>query len=237
MNIALIGYGKMGHEVEKIILDRGHSLTKIIDINNRNELKDLKKSGTDVAIEFTTPETVVENIYSCFEIGLPIVTGTTGWHDKLQEVSRVCGEKDSSLFYASNFSIGVNIFFAVNKNLAGIMERFEEYDVSLEETHHTQKLDAPSGTAVTLADIIEEELTRKKGWSLDASDRDMISVRAYREGDVKGNHKVKYESEIDFIQLEHNAKNRKGFALGAVLAAEFLQMKKGVYTMQDLLGI
>lgn len=237
MKIVLIGYGKMGREIEKTAIEKGHSILARIDIDNYQELDQNLAAEADVAIEFTIPNSVLQNIYKCFELGLPVVTGTTGWHNELEKVKKDCIEGNHSLFYASNFSIGVNIFFALNENLAEIMNGFSQYDVLMKEIHHTRKLDAPSGTAVTLADIIISKLERKKSWTLAPGNEKEIAIEAKREGDIKGIHTVKYESEIDFIEVTHNAKTRKGFAEGAVLAAEYLSNKKGIFTMRDLLGI
>jgi len=238
MKIALIGYGKMGKEVEKIALLRNHNIVKIIDFENSFELAKLSNSEVDVAIEFTTPLTCVANMLTCFDINLPIVCGTTAWHDKLDMVSARCVEHKQSLFYSSNFSLGVNLFYAVNEYVAQIMSRFEEYNISLEEIHHTQKKDAPSGTAITLVDKILPNYPQKNSGALDfAISKEQIPIRSVREGQVIGTHKVCYESENDKIELIHEAKNRKGLATGAVLAAEFLLGKKGVFTMHDLLNI
>lgn len=238
MKIALIGYGRMGHEIEKIALDRGHEIVLVIDLDNPEDLAPEKLGTADVAIEFTTPASVIGNLEKCFKAGVPVVTGTTGWHEELNRISDLCREQNQALFYASNFSIGVNILFAVNKYLADLMDSFEQYDVSVEETHHTKKLDAPSGTAISIADQILGALGRKIKWSLDKTDSENeLLIKAFRQGDIKGIHEIKYESDVDIITLKHEAKSRKGFALGAILAAEFLQNKKGVYTMRDLMGI
>ena len=238
MKIALIGYGRMGHEIEKIALERGHEIPLVIDLDNPGDLMPDKLGTVDVAIEFTTPTSVIENIKKCFNANVPVVAGTTGWHEELGGISELCRQKDQSLFYASNFSIGVNIMFAVNEYLAGLMDGFEQYDVSIDETHHTKKLDAPSGTAISIADQILGSLRRKEKWSLGKARSDYeIAIQAHREGDVKGIHKIKYESDVDIITLNHEAKSRKGFAMGTVLAAEFIQNKKGVFTMRDLMGI
>lgn len=236
MRITLIGYGKMGHEIEKTAIERGHTISGIIDIHNIEDLNS-HAANTDVAIEFTSPSSVIDNLYRCFELNLPVVTGTTGWHEQSDTIKERCKKENHSLFYASNFSIGVNLFFALNEQMAEIMNKFSEYDVSIEETHHIQKLDSPSGTAVSIARVIEEQLARKTGWKLDDAGKDEIQVKAIRSRDVKGIHKVRYDSEKDYIELTHYAKSRKGFAEGAVLAAEFLVGQKGVYTMRDLLGI
>jgi len=235
MKIALIGYGKMGHEIEKIAISRNHSIHIIIDLDNIDELNSQKFKECDVAIEFTNPSVVLSNIYSCFESGIPIVTGTTGWHEHLETVKQKCKEADSTLFYASNYSVGVNLFFAINEFVAGIMNKFPEYDVSMKESHHIHKLDAPSGTAITLADGITDNLSRKESWTLENPNNNEILIDVVREGEITGIHDVLYNSEVDFINLTHHAKNRSGFALGAVLAAEFINGKKGVYTMKDLL--
>lgn len=237
MKIALIGYGKMGKEIEKMALRRNHSIHIIIDLNNTEELKSEKFSECDVAIEFTSPSAVLSNIYSAFEANVPIVTGTTGWHNKLDQVSAECEKNGTALFHTSNFSIGVNLFFAVNEYVADIMNNFPDYNVSMEESHHIHKLDAPSGTAISLANIILNKLDRKSSWSLTGEKPEVIPIKAIRKGEITGIHTLKYESEEDFIELTHHAKSRKGFALGAVMAAEFLKNKKGVYTMSDLLGI
>ncbi|MFW5644439.1 MAG: 4-hydroxy-tetrahydrodipicolinate reductase [Bacteroidota bacterium] len=237
MRIILIGYGKMGHEIEKAAIERGHTISGIIDVHNTEDLSSSLAEKADLAIEFTTPSSVLDNLYRCFELNLPVVTGTTGWHDEIDSVKEKCLSGNKSLFYASNFSIGVNLFFVLNEQMARIMNKFANYDVSIEETHHTQKLDSPSGTAVSIAQIIEEQLTRKTGWKLDDAGKDEITVKAIRSGDVKGIHKVRYESDEDFIELTHTAKSRKGFAEGAVVAAEFMKNRKGVFTMRDLLGI
>lgn len=238
MNIALIGYGKMGHEIESILISRRHNLKLIIDIHNRHEFTVQNLQKCDVAIEFTTPASVLGNIDMCFQAGIPVVAGTTGWHDHLPEVSQKCIETGNTLFHASNYSIGVNLMFAVNEYLAKLMNRFPEYDVSMTETHHTRKLDAPSGTAVSLAQQIINNLERKTGWVLGETENGHeIPVRAIREGDVTGTHEVTWDSEVDYLQLKHFARSRKGFATGAVLAAEFLPGKKGVFTMRDLLGV
>mgnify|MGYP006283938943 CR=1 FL=1 len=237
MRIMVIGYGKMGHEIEKAAIERGHTISGIIDVHNIGDLNSSLAEKTDVAIEFTTPSSVIDNLFRCFKLGLPVVTGTTGWHDQLEEVKEKCKKENNSLFYASNFSIGVNLFFVLNEQMAKIMNKFPEYDISIEETHHTQKLDSPSGTAVSIARIIEEQLTRKTGWKLGNAGKDEIPVKAIRSGDIKGIHKIQYESDNDYIELTHKAKSRKGFAEGAVLAAEFLTGQKGVFTMRDLLGI
>lgn len=237
MKIALIGYGKMGKEIEQIAISRGHEIVLKINSNNLQEftVDNLKKA--DVAIEFTTPNAVLKNIYTCFDAGIPIVVGTTAWYNHLNEVKKYCAQKNASLLYASNFSVGVNLFFALNKKLAELMAPYKEYDVMIEEIHHTQKLDAPSGTAISLAnDILAVHPTKKK-WSLDKSDEQTLLIKAKRIDPCPGTHSIKYSSEIDDIEIIHTAHNRKGFAIGAVIAAEWLIGKKGVYTINDVLNI
>ncbi len=238
MKIALIGYGRMGHEIEIAAKSRGHEIVLIIDLENPEDLAPSKLGVADVAIEFTTPGTVIQNLKKCFDANVPVVTGTTGWYEELPGMISLCEKKAQSLFYASNFSIGVNILFAVNEFMAGIMDSFEQYDVRITEIHHTQKLDAPSGTAITIAGQILNALKRKSKWSLDeVQNLNELMIKALREGDVKGIHEINYESDEDLISLRHEAKSRKGFAVGAVLAAEYLAGKKGTFTMRDLMGI
>jgi 4-hydroxy-tetrahydrodipicolinate reductase len=238
MNLALLGYGKMGQEIEKVALERLHTIVLIIDVDNQNDFTRENLRKADVAIDFSTPASAVHNILTCFESGTPIVCGTTGWNNDLEHILATCREKNQALFYASNFSIGVNILFAVNEYLADIMNNFPQYNIGIEEAHHTQKLDAPSGTALTIAEQIISRLDRKNGWSLENYEvPENIIIKAIREGEIKGIHEISYESEVDFITLKHTAKSRKGFALGAVLAAEYLKGRKGVFTMRDVLGM
>jgi len=236
MNIALIGYGKMGHEIERIALERGHSIVSTIDINNPEEFLSEKFRSADVAIEFTRPETALDNYRKCFEAGIPVVSGTTGWLEHMEEVKAAC-EKGQTFFYASNYSLGVNLFFAINKKLAEMMNPFPMYNVRMKEVHHTQKLDAPSGTAITLAEDILEQLDRKKSWVKETQNSpEELAIASERTGQVPGFHEVTYESDVDTITLTHDAKTRAGFALGAVLAAEYTAGKKGFLGMPDLLG-
>lgn len=238
MKIALIGYGKMGKEIEKIALERGHEIALKIDVDNQKDLtvKNLKKC--DVAIEFTMPVSAVSNYFTCFEAGIPVVSGTTGWLDRKEEVVAKCTETNGTFFYGSNFSVGVNLFFELNRKLAELMAPREEYDVEMTEVHHTQKLDAPSGTAISLADDILETLNTKKKWVNDqAAARDELNIKSERVGQIPGIHTIRYESDVDFIEITHSAKSRKGFAFGAVLAAEFCLGNKGILTMKDLLKI
>lgn len=237
MKIALIGYGKMGKEIERIALDRGHSIVSIIDENNLSGFDSDEFKGADVAIEFTTPASAMNNFRKCFAAGVPVVAGTTGWLENMPEVKDACENKGQTFFYASNYSLGVNIFFAVNKYLAKIMNQFPDYTVKMEEVHHIHKLDAPSGTAITLAEGIIENVDRKTDWHLETESKPSdLAIHCIREGEVPGIHQVFYESEADIISIKHDAKNRKGFALGAVLAAEFTHGKKGFLGMQDMLN-
>ncbi|MDX9696938.1 MAG: 4-hydroxy-tetrahydrodipicolinate reductase [Bacteroidales bacterium] len=238
MRIALIGYGKIGVEIEKIALSRGHSINLIIDKNNESDLNSVEKNTIDVAIEFTSPESAVKNIQKCFGLNIPVVCGTTGWTNDLDSIVNYCKSNNKTFFYASNYSLGVNIFFKINRFLAKIMNDYQAYEPHIEETHHTQKLDAPSGTAITLADGLIQSVERKTKWVKEnASSNDELVIKSFREGQVPGNHKVIYESTFDTIQIEHDAKSRQGFALGAVLAAEFIAGKTGYFTMNDLLTI
>ena len=238
MKIALIGYGKMGHEIEKIALDRSHEIVSIIDINNLEDFDSPSFLSADVAIEFSRPETAFANYKKCFERNISVVAGTTGWLQHLDEVKKECAENNQTFFYASNYSIGVNIFFAVNKYLAKIMNKFPQYDVYMEEIHHIHKLDSPSGTGITLAEGILENIDRKKQWKESESGTpDDLLIHSKREGEVPGIHEIIYESEADIIRIKHDAKSRKGFALGAVLAAEFTKEKKGFLTMKEMLNL
>ncbi len=243
MKIALIGYGKMGKEIEKVIVDQNNVdeiVLKITD-NNLHELtvENLKKC--DVAIEFTQPEAAVENIYKCFEAGIPIVVGTTAWLERLEDVKRKCAEKNGTLFFSPNYSIGVNIFWEVNRMLAQLMNTQPQYDVRMEEIHHTEKKDAPSGTAVRTAEVIFAGLERKTEWLLlptaNRQQSTQIPIIAKREPNVPGTHTVTYTSSVDYLEIKHEAKSRRGFAEGAVMAARFVAGKKGVFEMKDLLSI
>ena len=238
MKIALIGYGKMGHEIEKVALQRGHEIVCIIDMGEEEKFDSPEFRSADVAIEFTSPESALQNYRRAFAAGVPVVSGTTGWLDHLDEIREACDKEGKTFFYASNFSLGVNIFFALNNYLAGIMNRFPDYDVRMEETHHIHKLDAPSGTAITLAEGILAHIDRKDTWVLNETGKsDELPIKAIREGEVPGIHTVIYESDADSIRITHDARSRKGFALGAVMAAEFTRGKKGFLEMNDMLGI
>lgn len=236
MKIALIGYGKMGKTIEQIALTRGHRIVSVIDITNPQDFNSDAFRSADVAIEFTTPATAFGNYMKCFEANVPVVSGTTGWLEHIDEIKEKCNQEGKTFFYASNFSIGVNIFFALNKYLAKIMDRFPSYDVRMEEVHHIHKLDAPSGTAITLAEGITEHMKRKNRWTLDKEETPAdIAIRAVREGEVPGIHEIVYDSDVDYISIKHSAKSRQGFALGAVIAAEFTCGKKGFLGMEDML--
>ncbi len=235
MKIALLGYGKMGKEIEKISLKRGHTIVLKIDKDNAGSITNKDLQEADVAIEFSTPHTVLSNIRKCFDAGLPIVVGTTGWYENFEEVRTECTSRNGSLFYATNFSLGVNLFFKVNKYLAELMNKYPEYNVCMEEIHHTHKLDKPSGTAITLAEQIIERIDRKQTWSIDDKSGNSLFIEDKREGEVPGTHIIKYTSDIDDIEIMHKAHNRQGFALGSVIAAEFLKDKKGVFTMSDII--
>ena len=235
MKIALIGYGKMGKTIEQIALQRGHQIVSIIDINNTADFDSEAFRSADVAIEFTTPATALGNYMRCFEANVPVVSGTTGWLSHLDEVKAKCEQEGKTFFYASNFSVGVNIFFALNRYLAKIMNGFPAYDVRMTEVHHIHKLDAPSGTAITLAEGILDNVERKERWTLETAEQPTdLPIHAIREGEVPGIHGIIYESEADTISIKHDAKSRAGFALGAVIAAEFTAGKKGFLGMNDL---
>lgn len=237
MKIALIGYGKMGHEIEKIAIERGHTIVSIIDANNTSDFDSPEFKSADVAIEFSMPSSALDNYRKCFAARVPVVAGTTGWLEHMDEVKKACSEDGQTFFYASNYSLGVNIFFALNKYLAKIMNAYPSYDVKMEETHHIHKLDAPSGTAITLAEGVIENIDRKDRWNLEVEEKDTdLAIHCIREGEVPGIHEIMYESEADIISIKHDAKSRKGFALGAVLAAEFTKGKKGFLGMNDMLN-
>ena len=235
MKIALIGYGKMGRMIEQIALDRGHDIVCRIDIDNQQDFESAAFRSADVAIEFTAPKVAYGNIQKAFAAGIKVVSGSTGWFsDHEVEVRRQCMEEGKTLFWASNFSVGVAIFNAVNRYLAGIMNRFPQYDVELEETHHVHKLDHPSGTAITLANDIVERIDRKEAWAEDTTDPKLLRIDNIRRGEVPGIHTVRYDSEADLITITHDAHSRKGFALGAVLAAEYTAQHSGLLGMKDI---
>ena len=235
MKVAIIGYGKMGHEIEQVLLSRGHSVALIIDQDNAHDLCAEKLAEIDVAIEFTTPDTAYSNVRTCIECGTPVVSGTTGWHDKLEELQALCREKNSTMIWSSNYSLGVNITFRLNRYLAELMNRFEGYNVAIEEIHHTQKKDAPSGTAISLANDILARVERKEEWVNEPTiDSKALEIVSLREGMVPGTHTVTYTSEDDKIELKHTLFSRRALALGAVVAAEFIAPRKGVFTIDDL---
>lgn len=232
MKILLVGYGKMGKAIEQAAIARGHSIAGRVDIQTNETIT----AGADVAIEFTQPGAAVDNITKCLSLGIPVVSGTTGWLEKLGEVKSACKKHDGAFFYASNYSLGVNIFFKVNEYLAKLMAGQESYDVSVDETHHTQKKDAPSGTAITLADGIIKHLPRKKMWvNRPPEQKDQLVINSFRVDPAPGTHTVSYKSAIDDLEITHTAHSREGFALGAVLVAEWIKGRKGVFTMDDFL--
>ena len=232
MRIALLGYGKMGKAIESIALGRGHEITLKIDKDNL----DYDFSFVDVAINFSTPESAVKNICNALKSNVPVISGTTGWLSELKTIEKLCIAKNGSFIYASNFSLGVNIFFEINKSVAKMMKNLSDYSIDIEEIHHTQKVDAPSGTAITLAEGIIEK-SNYNSWELaPAKDSNKLEINAKRHKNVPGTHTVNYNSSIDKISLTHNAHNRQGFALGAVVAAEWIIGKEGIYTMSDVLN-
>lgn len=238
MKIALIGYGKMGKTIEALGLKQGHSFPLCIDINNARDLNPENIKGLDVAIEFSAPFSAADNVKSCLKLGLPVVCGTTGWNDRMEEVKEFCLETKGTFFYASNFSIGVNILFAMNRHLAKIMDKFPQYQVSMEEVHHVHKLDAPSGTGISLAEGIIAERKASTGWTLENNqDPAQIFINAIRKGEVNGIHSVSYTSPLDTISLSHDAKSREAFAAGVLLAASFIKDQKGIFDMSDMLDI
>lgn len=235
MNIAIIGYGKMGKEIEQIAIERNHTIPLIIDHTNQSDISLASKHNIDVAIEFTRPEVVENNIKHCFEQNIPIVTGTTGWNNRQEEIKDLCIRTNQTLVYSSNYSIGVNLFFQLNRIFANIINKHPEYQPSIDEIHHIAKLDKPSGTAITLAEEILEAYPSLKQWSLE-NEQNTLPISAYREEGAIGTHIIKYASEIDCISLKHEAYSRKGFALGAVIAAEWAYNKKGFYSFQEIIN-
>jgi len=232
MRIALLGYGRMGKIIERIAIERGHSISLKVD----SKTSTLDFSSTDVAIDFSLPSTAVSNIKSAINANIPIISGTTGWLDNYNNIVDYCNEKKGAFLYASNFSLGVNIFFEVNRVLASLITKYPDYKLNIEEIHHTKKLDAPSGTAISIAnDIISE--SDYKNWTMDNPKDNEIKIEAKRIVDVPGTHSVDYSSKVDTIEIKHTAHNREGFALGAVIAAEWISDKKGVFSMKDVLNI
>ncbi|MBQ8055918.1 MAG: 4-hydroxy-tetrahydrodipicolinate reductase [Paludibacteraceae bacterium] len=236
MNIALIGYGKMGKMIEEIAVSRGHKIVCKIDLFEKGSFDSLEFDSADVAIEFSVPNAAFDNYMKCFAHNKPVVAGTTGWLDKMGEIKKMCEGGKQTFFYASNYSLGVNVFFEVNRHLAKIMNQYDQYAPALAETHHIHKLDAPSGTAITLADDVVNNIDRVEGWTLVPELKpNYMPVSAIRRYEVPGIHTVRYDSEYDFIEITHSANTRRGFALGAVVAAEFAHDKKGFLGMQDML--
>jgi len=238
MNIALIGYGKMGHMIEEVATQRGHKIVLKIDVTNQHDFTKENISTADVAIEFTNPDSAFQNVMKCIEFEIPVVSGSTGWNQKLDEAKNYCKQTNGSFLHTSNFSVGVNIFFEINKLLAQLMASQPEYDVTMREIHHTAKKDAPSGTAVTLAEQILSHLPRKKNWvNNQSATTEELSIISERVDPAPGTHYIKYGSEVDDIEIIHTAHSRTGFALGAVLAAEYISNKKGIFSMKDVLNI
>lgn len=238
MKIALIGYGKMGKTIEKLAKEKGHEIVLIIDKNNPQDftIENLKKA--DVAIEFTRPASAFENIVTCFEAKVPVISGTTGWNSQLKDAQTTCSDNGGTLLHSSNFSVGVNIFFAVNRMLSKMMDKQSQYGIQMEETHHTEKLDAPSGTAITLAKDIIKNVSRKKKWTNDTMEnKEELSILSKRIDHVPGTHQISYASTIDTIDIVHTAHSREGFAQGAILAAEWVVGKKGCFQMRDVLNL
>ncbi len=237
MKIALVGYGKMGKAIEEIAVSRGHTIVLKVSVDNLEDNTTDKIKAADIAIEFTGPESAFDNIIRCLDAGVPVVSGSTGWLSRLEEAKQYCRQKNGAMLYASNFSVGVNIFFEINKRLASLMAPHSEYGVQVTEIHHTGKRDSPSGTAITLAEQILEKIKRKKEWVNHISDNlDELEILSERIDPAPGTHTIEYSSAIDTITITHTAHNRRGFATGAVLAAEFTAGKKGVFQMSDVLG-
>ena len=232
MKIALFGYGKMGRLIEQVAISRNHSIAAMKDVDT----PEIDLSNVDVGIDFSTPEAAFENITTCIEHGIPVVSGTTGWLDRYDNIKALCDERQGAFIYASNFSLGVNLFFALNSYLATLMSSFDDYRSSIEEIHHVHKLDAPSGTAISLAKGIIDK-TAYVDWELNSKTENILPITSKREGEVPGTHTVHYKSDIDDIEIKHTAHSRDGFALGAVIAAEWLQGKSGVFSMKDVLNI
>jgi 4-hydroxy-tetrahydrodipicolinate reductase len=238
MRIALIGYGKMGKAIEEIALKRGHEIVLKIDIENAGEFTKENLSKADAAIEFSSPHSAYENVMKCLRFGVPVVCGSTGWLDQYDDVKKYCDDNNGAFLYSSNYSIGVNIFFEINKHLAQLMAAYADYDVLITETHHTQKRDAPSGTAISLAEQVLEKISRKTKWvNYKTTNPFELEIDSARIDPAPGTHQVKYSSAIDDIEIIHMAHNRQGFATGAVLAAEFIDGKKGVFSIKDVLGL
>ena len=237
MNIALIGYGKMGKSIEKMATQRGHHISSIVDLDSQEKLSEIAPDNTDVVIEFSNPSSAFDNIGACLRQKVPVISGTTGWLDQLPNVEALCVAHQGTFLTASNFSLGVNIFFKLNEWLSQVMGQFPDYKIDIEETHHLQKLDKPSGTAITLAEDIIKTHPHYRRWALDASKENDIKIASFRQEEVAGKHVIKYHSSIDTIAITHEAHSREGFTLGAVLVAEWIQDKKGIFTMNDFIKI
>ena len=237
MNIAIVGYGKMGKIIEEVAISRGHAVDVKIDLNNLHDFNREVFAAIDVTIEFTGPHTAFDNVMKCLEMKKPVVCGSTGWLERLPEIENRCTNNNGAFLYASNFSVGVNIFFEINKHLARLMSGQPQYEIDIKEIHHTQKKDAPSGTAITLAEQVIENVPRKDTWvNTESISSNELGIVSERTDPYPGWHEVNYHSDIDEIKIVHNAFNRNGFALGAVLAAEFIHGKNGIFTMKDVLG-
>ncbi|HNQ67354.1 MAG TPA: 4-hydroxy-tetrahydrodipicolinate reductase [Bacteroidales bacterium] len=238
MRIALIGYGKMGKAVEQIALERGHTITAVIDINTTDKISENLKSIADIAIEFTSPNSAKQNVINCLQNGISVVSGTTGWDLNKDEFKKLCIKNSAAVFYASNFSIGVNVFMKINEKLAELLSGFNDYEAKIEETHHIHKLDKPSGTAITLANGIIKNNPKYVKWMLNpCNEKNKIEINSFREGEIYGDHKIIWENDIDIISISHSAKSRRGLAQGAIMAAEFVIGKIGVFSMSDLLKL
>jgi 4-hydroxy-tetrahydrodipicolinate reductase len=237
MNIALIGYGKMGKSIEKIATERGHHISSIVDLDNQEKLSKIAPDNTDVVIEFSNPSSVFDNIGACLRQKVPVISGTTGWLDQLPDIEALCVAHEGTFLTASNFSLGVNIFFKLNEWLSQVMGQFPDYKIDIEETHHLQKLDKPSGTAITLAEDIINTHPHYRRWALDVFKENDVEIASFRQAEVAGKHVINYRSPIDTIAITHEAHSREGFALGAVLVAEWIQDKKGIFTMNDFIKI
>ena len=237
MNIALIGYGKMGKSIEKMATERGHYISSIVDLDSRERLSEIAPNNTNVVIEFSNPSSAFDNISACLRKKVPVISGTTGWLDQLPNIEALCVAHQGTFLTASNFSLGVNIFFRLNEWLSQVMGQFPDYKIDIEETHHLQKLDKPSGTAITLAENIIKTHPHYRRWDLNASKENDMNIASIRQAEVTGKHVINYHSSIDTIAITHKAHSREGFALGAVLVAEWIQNKKGIFTMNDFIKI
>ncbi len=237
MNIALIGYGKMGKSIEKMATERGHHISSIVDLDSRERLSEIAPNNTNVVIEFSNPSSAFDNISACLRKKVPVISGTTGWLDQLPNIEALCVAHQGTFLTASNFSLGVNIFFRLNEWLSQVMGQFPDYKIDIEETHHLQKLDKPSGTAITLAENIIKTHPHYRRWDLNASKENDMNIASIRQAEVTGKHVINYHSSIDTIAITHKAHSREGFALGAVLVAEWIQNKKGIFTMNDFIKI